>query len=273
MTDPFVAERAGDQALDNRTGLAFELDGGVASCAAIGLIVLATDQTIESEFREICALPGVGLYQSRIFNAARVNAETLKQMEAGIADATAVILPGLPLDVVAYGCTSGAMVIGDDVVTARIHEARPGIATTTPMAAAMAAFKALGCRRVALLTPYVEEINQAMRAHIQGGGFDVPVMGSFNEEDDRKAARITAGSVRDAALALGRSEKVDGVFVSCTSLRLLGVIGELEQALGKPVTSSNHALAWHCLRLAGIEEKLPRFGRLFTVGLDEPVKK
>ena len=263
MTDPLVAEKA----LDNRSGLSFELDGGVAPRAAIGLIVLATDQTIESEFRRICDLPGVGLYQSRIFNAAEINPETLKQMEAGIAEATAVILPGLPLDVVAYGCTSGAMVIGDDAVAARIHEARPDVATTTPMAAAMAAFTALGCRRIALLTPYVEEINQAMRAHIQGGGFEVPVMGSFNEEDDRKAARISADSVRDAALALGRSEEVDAVFVSCTSLRLLQVVGELEDELGKPVTSSNHALAWHCLRLAGIEEPLPQFGRLFTKGL------
>ena len=268
MTDPLVADRAtADKALDNRSGLAFELDGGVAPRAAIGLIVLATDQTIESEFREICDLPGVGLYQSRIFNAAQINAETLKQMEAGIAAATAVILPGLPLDVVAYGCTSGAMVIGDAAFAARIHEARPGIATTTPMAAAMAAFRALGCRRSALLTPYVEEINQAMRAHIQGGGFQVPVMGSFNQEDDRKAARITAASVRDAALALGASDRVDGVFVSCTSLRLLQVIGELEAALGKPVTSSNHALAWHCLRLTGVEERLPQFGRLFTKNL------
>ena len=232
------------------------------------MIVLATDQTIESEFRKICNLPGVGLYQSRIFNAAEINPETLKQMEAGIADATAVILPGLPLDVVAYGCTSGAMVIGDDSVAARIHEARPGIPTTTPMAAAMAAFESLGCRRIALLTPYVEEINQAMRAHIEGGGFQVPVMGSFNEEDDRKAARITAGSVRDAALTLGGAAEVDGVFVSCTSLRLLQTVVELEEALGKPVTSSNHALAWHCLRLTGVEDRLPQFGRLFKTDLN-----
>ena len=267
MSDSLSAPRATDAPLDNRTGLAFELDGGVAPRAAIGLIVLATDQTIESEFRVICDLPGVGLYESRIFNAAQINPETLSQMEAGIAEAAGLILPGLPLDVVAYGCTSGAMVIGDETVAARIHEARPGVACTTPMAAAMDAFRALGCRRIALLTPYVEEINQAMRAHLQGGGFQVPAMGSFNEEDDHKAARITAASVRDAALALGASDEVEAVFVSCTNLRLLDGAARLEAELGKPVTSSNHALAWHCLRLAGIEDSLGEFGSLFTKSL------
>ncbi|MDH3914016.1 MAG: Asp/Glu racemase, partial [Rhodospirillales bacterium] len=244
-----------------------ELDGGIAERAAIGVIVLGSDQTIEHEFRRIFDIPGVAFYESRIHNANEITPETLKAMEAGIADCTARILPGLPLDVVAYGCTSGAMVIGDDKVAARVHEARPGVACTTPMAAAFAAFKALGCRRIALLTPYVDEINQAMRAHLQAGGLDVPVMGSFNEGDDRKVGRISPASLSRAALELGASETVDAVFVSCTALRLVEVVAGIEAELGKPVTSSNHALAWHCLRLAGIDDPLPQHGRLFTCAL------
>ena len=34
---------------------------------------------------------------------------------------------------------------------------------------------------------------------------------------------------------------------------------------GVPVTSSNHAMAWHCLRLAGIEDEAPEAGRLFEL--------
>jgi maleate isomerase len=37
--------------------------------------------------------------------------------------------------------------------------------------------------------------------------------------------------------------------------------------LGKPVTASNHALAWHLLRLAGIEDTVDGFGRLFHMQL------
>jgi maleate isomerase len=64
---------------------------------------------------------------------------------------------------------------------------------------------------------------------------------------------------------LAREPAVDGVFVSCTSLRVADIVEELEAELGKPVTSSNHALAWHCLRLSGYTEPVPGFGRLFRV--------
>ena len=95
-------------------------------------------------------------------------------------------------------------------------------------------------------------------------------MGSFNEEDDRRAARIDVASIRDAAIALGRAAEVDAVFVSCTSLRLVDAVGGIEAALGKPVTSSNHAMAWHCLRLAGIDDLRPEFGTLFERALHRP---
>jgi maleate isomerase len=251
----------------NRQHLPFRLDGGIAERAAIGLIVLATDQTIEHEFRRLLALPGVAFYESRILNDAAITPETLRRIEARITEAVALILPELPLDVAAFGCTSGAMVIGEDQVFERIREVRPGIACTTPVSASFAAFRALSARRIALLTPYRDDVNQFMRAYIEERGVAVPVMGSFNEEDDRKAARIDGASIREAALELGRSAEVDAVFVSCTSLRLVDAVGQIERELGKPVTSSNHAMAWHCLRLAGIEDRQPGFGRLFECAL------
>ena len=90
----------------------YELDDSVRSRAAIGLVVLATDHVIEHEFRKILNLPGVGLYQSRILNEPSINTETLSAMESRLEDSVKVILPGMPLDVIAYGCTSASMVIG-----------------------------------------------------------------------------------------------------------------------------------------------------------------
>ncbi len=249
----------------SRTNMPFELDRGVAHRAAIGLIVLATDNTIEHEFREMLGIDGIAVYESRIRNAAAINPETLAEMERGMTEAASLILPGAPLDVIAYACTSGAMVIGEETVFARIREARPDIACTTPITAAMAGFEALGVERIALLTPYVDEINQMMRRYIEARGVAVPVMGSFNHENDLEAARISPASIRAAALELGREDSVDAVFVSCTSVRLVGFVEEIEATLGKTVTSSNHALAWHCLRLAGYADPVPGFGRLMTV--------
>ena len=174
-------------------------------------------------------------------------------MEGRLVEATTLILPGLPLDVVGLWLHLG--LDGHRRRSASSSEfarVRPGVACTTPITAAFAAFRALGAKRIALLTPYRDDINRFMRDYIEARGFRVPVMGSFNEEDDRRAARIDAASIRDAAIELGRSDEVDAVFVSCTSLRLVDAVGAIEAELGKPVTSSNHAMAWHCLRLAGV---------------------
>jgi len=118
-------------------------------------------------------------------------------------------------------------------------------------------------QRIALLTPYADEINEHIRGYLEARDIEVPVMGSFSVDDDRRACRIKPESIRDAAIDLGRRPGVDGVFVSCTALRVAGVIEEIEQALDKPATASNHAMAWHSLRLAGIEDQQQGFGRLY----------
>lgn len=263
MTVTDIAERP--DLLVNRTHMPFKLDGGIAARARIGLIVLATDHTIEHEFGQLMQIPGVAFYATRIENAPEINPTTLAAMEQGLAGAARVILPGIPLDVVAYGCTSASVVIGEEKVFARIHEARPDAKCTTPITALQAGLKALGGRRIALLTPYIDSVNRRFKTYLEARGVEVPVVGSFNHEDDNEVARISTESIHAAALELGRHPAVDAVFVSCTSLRVAAIADRLEQELGKPVTSSNHAMAWHCLRLAGIAESIPGWGRLFRV--------
>lgn len=248
--------------------LPFALDEGLGSRARLGLIVLATDQTIEHEWRRILAdVDGVALYQSRIRNDPRITPDTLRAMEGRIAEAADVIMPGLPLDVVAFGCTSAAMVIGEEAVAARINGVRPEGRVTTPITAAFAAFRALDARRLAVLTPYRADVNAAVRRYVEARGLEVAAFGTFGEEDDHKVARIAEASIRDAALDLARQAPADALFVACTSLRVAAIARAVEAAAGLPVTSSNHAMAWHALRLAGIAERLPRWGRLFELGL------
>ncbi len=241
------------------------LDEGIAKRAAIGLLVLATDQTMEHEFRQLIRQPGVALYESRLWNDADVTRATLRAMRERITPATELILPGCKLDVVTFGCTSASMELGEDEVFRQIHAARPEVACTTPVTAAFAAFRALSARRVGVLTPYSAEVNEGVRAYLTGHGVDVAAFATFNERDDRKAARIAPDSIVAGVKALARGTKLDCVFVSCTSLRLTEVVAEAEAATGLPVTSSDHALAWHCLRLAGIRDTVPGVGRLFEL--------
>jgi maleate isomerase len=248
------------------TRFPFVTDEGIGARARIGLVVLASDQTIEHEYRLMLNLPGVAVYESRIYNDSDIRPDTLRAMEGGIAEATRLILPGERLDVVGFGCTSATMLLGEATIGARIREARPGIAFTTPVTGAFAGLRAFAAHRIAVLTPYSDEVNEGIRGYIEQHGFTVAAMGSFKERDDRIVARISPDAIADAAERLVAGSGAQALFVSCTSLRLAERVADLEARIGVPATSSNHAMAWHSLRLAGVADARPEFGRLFTLG-------
>jgi maleate isomerase len=241
-----------------------ELDSGLAARAAIGLVVLATDQTMEHEFRALIRLPGVAFYEARLFNDNDITPDTLRAIGPRIAPSVDLILPSIPLDVVAFGCTSATMMLGEEAIFAEIRKARPQVACTTPVTAALAAFAALDARGIGLLTPYAPEINHRLVAYFGGRGVNIAAVATFNRPDDREAARISVASIEAAATGIAATPGVDAIFVACTSLRVAEAAAGLEQRIGIPITSSNHAMAWHCLRLAGVDDAVPGAGRLFA---------
>jgi maleate isomerase len=95
------------------------------------------------------------------------------------------------------------------------------------------------------------------------------VFGSFNEPNDAVVASIAPASIRKGVERILEAAKVDAVFVSCTSVRLAESAAAIEAETGVPITSSNHAMAWHALRLAGVNDALPQFGSLFTLPLKD----
>jgi len=217
----------------------FTTDDGIGSHARVGLVVLATDFTIEHEFRQIFNEEKTGLFTARILNEVSITPQTLSAMEARITDTVNLILPG------------------------GIRESRPDAKCTTPATAAFAAFNAFGAKRIAVLTPYRSDVNQIVKNYIENAGFKVPVFGSFNEENDPTVARIDAKSISNAVDRLKTLGEFDAVFVSCTNVRLMDVVCDIEKNTGLPVTSSNHAMAWHTMRLAGDKRIMPQWGRLY----------
>lgn len=242
------------------------LDRGLGARARIGLIVLSIDQTIEHEWgRMLGAVEGVAVYVTRLWCDPVITPITLAAMADGIAPAARLLAP-LPDDaVVAFGCTSATMVLGEAEVAVRVRSVRPRASVTTPIGAALTAFRTMDVRRLGVLTPYRADVNDRVRTYIEGAGFTVGALASFHEEQDDRAARIDAASIHEAATGLARSCEVDAVLVSCTSLRVADLVTSIERECGKPVTSSNHAMAWHALRLAGVHDRLPQWGRVFTV--------
>lgn len=270
MAEPATAESvaAGREGLEvHATDLPFELDAGLGQRARIGLIVLANDQTIEHEFRRLLNIPGVDLYHSRIAMAPEVTPESLAAMAGKLSESAELVMPGLRMDVMAYACTSGAMVIGPPKVREMIQAQRPGIPVTTPMEAAVEALKALDARRICFIPPYAEEINLMMRQYLLDAGLAVPVMASWNQALDDHVARISPKSIKETVLRFGGDDRSDAVFVACTSMRMADFVEELEQDIGKPVISSDLAMAWHCLRLAGCQDKVEDLGQLMRTEL------
>lgn len=243
--------------------LPFTTDEGIGNLARIGLIVLATDFTIEYEFRQVFNNPGIGLFAARIENENSVTPQTLAAMSERIPATLELILPGEKLDVVAYGCTSASTVLGEEEVFSRIHAVHPGAKCTTPVTAAFAAFDAFGAKRIAVLTPYRADVNAVVKNYIEKAGYQIPVFGSFNEERDPTVARIDAQSLVRAIDRISDEADVDMVFVSCTNVRLMDAVADIEVHAGLPVTSSNHAMAWHALRLAGVADVINGRGRLY----------
>ncbi|WP_027256799.1 maleate cis-trans isomerase family protein [Leisingera aquimarina] len=247
--------------------LEFAADGGLGTKARIGLIVLQTDQTLEHEFSTLLRRDDVALYHARIPNEMEVTCETLRKMEADLPAAAELLPSAFDFDAIGYCCTSGATMIGETRVDGLLRSVHPMAKTTNPLTACKAALQALKLKRIALVTPYAPEVTTEMRDNLAAAGFEVNAIGTFNQSDDFKVARISSNSILAAVREVGQRDDCDGVFVSCTSLRALPIIAEAEEALGKPVLSSNQVTAWHLARLAGLRDSVAGAGMLFHTQL------
>lgn len=246
------------------TALPYATDAGWSERAALGLIVLQVDETIEQEFPALVDGAGARVYHARIPSGDDLTAETIARMAHDLPAAVRLLPPAVDFAAVGYACTSGAAVLGEDRVAALIGEARPGVPVTTPLTALRAACAALGVRRLGLLSPYIAEVSDALRRRLEDAGIAVAAFASFDQREERVVARIAPASVLDAALAVGAEAESDAIFVSCTNLRVAGVVAEAEARLGKPLLFSNQVLAWHMLRLGGVDDPLPGRGALFA---------
>lgn len=241
-------ERPLDEATPTRR-LDFAVENPYAGGAAVGLLVLATDEVIEGELRRRLP-PRLHLLHARLPNAVAVDRASLEAMREEL-PRTARLLPPVPeLAVVAYCCTSGTTVIGERAVADAIRSVLPTVAVTDPLGAVKARLADLGARRLVLVTPYVPEVTGAMASHLDARGFRVTRIASFHEGDDRRVCRIAPASILAAIETVAAAGDHDAVFVACTNLRAESVLDEAARRVGKPVLSSNSALAWHIERLA-----------------------
>lgn len=239
----------------------------IAPLGRVGLLALATDFNSEQDLRRIFP-EGVEIFTNRVKNANPLTIENLLAMTGDVTRAAEGILPGLGVDAMIYGCTSGTIAIGTEKLNALIHAAWPGIPVTNPVVAVQEAFKVFGAKKISVLTPYNDEINAEMGQHFIRQGYELLNITGFGFENDIDMTSISPDTIYRAALEVC-DEQADLLFISCTALRSSLAIERAEQELGKPVVTSNQALAWHALQLLGQQQPVFGFGSLFRLKIDE----
>ena len=228
----------------------------------IGLIALSTDFTIEQDYRNICHQLPVDIFVNRIPFENPLNHENYLKMAHHISDVSAQILPSEDVDIVAYGCTSGTIAIGAERIKQEVNNSKPNAKVTTPITAAIKAFNYLGIKKIAVLTPYPKDVNETVFNYLNKNNLTIDSFSSFNLEYDSEIAQVSLESLQKQIAKIDLSN-VDGLFVSCTALKIVDVLDKIEKLQNTTIISSNQAIIWDCLRSVGIDTKIKGYGKLF----------
>jgi len=235
------------------------------SLRRLGVIVPGANVVVEEEFPPL--LPaGVQMHIARMFRRSRqVNYDSLSEMVQS-AEPVALGLGSTVPEVILFACTSASFKDGlgeDRKLAARISAAAGGVPTVCTSTALVEALQQVGARRVLLVTPYVEDLNRREESFFAEAGFTVTRTASFLLGDTIAIRDLPSAEV--ARLVLANSDAAaasDAVFISCTNMHSMDQLVALEQALGKPVLSSNQCTLWAGLKAMGLAAARRPAGRL-----------
>ncbi len=226
----------------------------------IGLILPSSNTTMEPEFNRIVSTRAT-VHSARI-RLRQVTSSELEAMERET-ECAAVQLSDSNVDIICYGCTSGSLFrgLGHDKEIVRRIEKETQIPAVATAGAVVEALRTLGIEKVSVATPYTKEIEILEDRFLRDNDFEVVNIDSLG------LARNLDIGLQEPHIAYALAKKVctsasDGVFISCTNFRTVEVIERLETELGKPIISSNTATAWKSLRLLGVTDSLPGYGKL-----------
>ena len=169
---------------------------------------------------------------------------------------------------VTWACTSGSFVVG--LEGARRQVAAIGAAADAPAGSTSLAFvdaaRALGLSRVAMVSPYLEEVAERLVGLLAASGVEVVALRTLDCRTTTAALALGDGQVLEAALGVD-TPVADAVLLPDTALQGLRLIEPLQSRLGKVVLTANQVTLWQALRLAGCEETDPRLGALAAASL------
>jgi maleate isomerase len=233
----------------------------------IGIIVPSSNTVMEPELARLADRVGVTVHSSRL-RVVRIGLddEAAAQFDARSVGAAAQSLADAAVDVTVWGGTSGSWLgpAHDRGVIDAIEAATSGPATTST-AATLAACQAFAAERVALLTPYTDDVAERIAGQLAGLGVEVVGGRHLGLADNRQFADVSAEALR-AAAAEACGDGAQALVVLCTNLRAAPLVAELEASLGVPVVDSVAATLWGALRRRGMPVSVAGEGMLLSRG-------
>lgn len=230
--------------------------------ARLGMLLPSGNVAAESQFNAMLP-PGVSLHTTRLKLTGSTDHELLAMTER--VEDGAALLADACVDLILFHCTAVSTWDAemDRALPQRITAAT-GLPATATSRALLAALKALDARRIVMVSPYIDAINARESAFLEQHQIRVLSAVGLGIAAAKDMISVEPGEWYRLVRA-NASPDADAYFISCTAVRSLEVIDDLERDLGVPVLTSNQAAAWHSLRTLGIKDVQAGFGRLFSV--------
>ena len=228
--------------------------------ARIGVIVSPPNTVVEGELAQM-APEGVSIHAARLGRpeglAGQLGADVIRQTNDDLPRA-AKSLNELRLNVVVFAHTAGSMVGGPDYDAELITmlESTVGCPAITTAGAAVAALTQAGTKKLALLTPYPEQMTLMEKEYLE---MTVPGLKVVSHRSLGVSSGLAIGDIEPTE-AYRESRNIetgqaDALFLSGTNWRTVDVARLIESDLGMPVFSANLVSMWAALGRLGISGK------------------
>ena len=238
--------------------------------ARFGVLVPFTNTNLEPDMA-LLRPDGVSLHFARLGGYDQDEIPDSDQMHGlGAADLGEPLhlLQGVKPDVIFYGCTSATLTHGPsfDRDLAKQIKQESGAETVTAAGALVHSLKVLGVQRIGFASPYVPAINDMAITFLDEVGVETVNRSEVDATlDNYGQGALSPDDVYELGLAADHPD-AQAVVLSCTDMRSVEIIERLEAKLGKPVISSNQAMVFQAMQLAGISDPMPGYGKLLAGG-------
>lgn len=233
----------------------------------IGVLLPPGNVTVEREFARY-APAGVAFNYNRLSRPVSESSKSSLLSMVHSLERTARDLAQTHPELMLFACTSGSFLEGrgkEDELARRIFTYTGVPAITTSMAV-VDALSALKLKRVYMITPYPDDINDEEVGFLGHYGVEVAGYDAFRCAVTELTAAVPSAAVAEMALKHRADiKRCDGLFVSCTQLLTLDQIETIERELDRPVVTSNQATLWAGLRYLGLGTSQLALGRLCSI--------